>query len=66
MKKKLLILASLSVAFVLLPLSSCKDDEPPAKAKISFAESTMTVNEADDLIEIQVFLDKPAAADVAA
>jgi hypothetical protein len=60
MKKSIIILSALIVGFVLLPLSSCKDDGPPPKAKISFAESTMTVNEADGTIEIEVVLDKPA------
>ena len=63
MKTLLPLISCLIVGFVLLPLSSCKDDEPPAKAKISFVESTITVNEADGIIEIEVVLDKPAIED---
>jgi hypothetical protein len=40
-------------------LSSCKDDEPPAKPKLSFAESTMTVAEGAGTIEVELLLDKP-------
>jgi len=59
------ILSSIfTLSMLLLPLSSCKDkDEPVVKAKLSFAESTITVNEDDDVIEIEVTLDKPAGED---
>jgi hypothetical protein len=46
------------IAFAVV-LSSCKDDEPPAKPKLSFAESTMTVAEGAGTIEVELLLDKP-------
>lgn len=64
MKNLLPLLSILIVGFMLMPLSSCKDDEPPAKAKISFVELSRTVNEDDDIIEIEVQLDKPASQDI--
>ena len=45
-------------------ISSCKEDEPPAKPKLSFAESEMTVGEAAGTIEVQVVLDKPYSEDL--
>jgi hypothetical protein len=44
--------------------SSCKEDEPPAKPKLSFAESAMTVNEDDGVIEVEVVLDKAYSKDL--
>ena len=55
----LLVLLAFCVVF-----SSCKEDEPFVKPKLSFAVSTLTVNEADDIIEIEVVLDKPAPEDI--
>ncbi len=60
------VLMNLAVILFMTAISSCKDDEPPAKAKLSFAESSITYNEADDIIEIQVKLDKPATEDFTA
>ena len=43
---------------------SCKDeDAPPVPSKLSFAETSITVNEADGMIEIELVLDKPALED---
>lgn len=66
MKKNIILLLSLfAVIATSIGLSSCKDDEPPpAKPLLSFAASTMTVNEADGIIEVEVTLDKPASEDI--
>jgi hypothetical protein len=45
-------------------LFSCKDDEPFVKPKLSFALKTLTVNEADDIIEVEVILDKAFSEDI--
>src|SRR6187431_1793812 len=60
-----LFLSGLVLAFFGLTISSCKDDpEPYVKPKLSFAESSMTVDEADGVIEVEVTLDKPADEDI--
>ena len=44
---------------------SCKDDPaPPIPSKISFSVSSLIVNEADGVFEINVVLDKPALEDI--
>jgi hypothetical protein len=64
MLKNVKLLSSLlALALLVCVLSSCKDDEEPAPAQLSFASAALTVNEDDDLIEIEVVLDKPAAED---
>lgn len=45
-------------------LSSCKEDEPPAKPKLSFAETEITVNEGDGIVEVSVVLDKAHSKDL--
>lgn len=45
-------------------IPSCKEDEPAPPAKLSFAESEITVSEADGIIEIELVLDKPAKEDI--
>jgi hypothetical protein len=45
-------------------LFSCKEDEPFVKPKLSFALTTLTVNEADDIIEVEVILDKAFTEDI--
>jgi hypothetical protein len=57
-------LSGLVVSLVVLGISSCGDDTPAVKPKLSFSESSMTVNEADGLIEVEIVLDKPAPEDV--
>lgn len=62
-------IASLSLSLALLAatgfgISSCKDDEPPAKPKLSFAESERTVAENAGVIEIEVVLDKAHSKDL--
>jgi|SRR5690349_12478560 len=44
--------------------SSCKDDDPPAKPKLSFAETEITVNEDDGILEVELTLDKPHSKDL--
>ena len=61
--------AASTVTLVLLvtmgfAISSCKEDDPPAKPKLSFAESEMTVGEDDGTIEVEVVLDKPYSKDL--
>lgn len=45
-------------------LSSCKEDEPPAKPKLSFAETEITVNEDDGVLEVELVLDKAHSKDL--
>lgn len=63
MKKYLQIGLAASFLIGLLTLVACKDDEPPTPSELSFAVSSMTVNEADDILEIEIVLDKPALED---
>lgn len=44
--------------------SSCKDDEPPAKPKLSFAETEISVDEDDGILEVELKLDKPYSKDL--
>ncbi len=60
-----LFLSGSIIIFFALTISSCKDDpEPFVKPKLSFSESTRTVNEDDGTIEVEVTLDKAATEDV--
>ncbi len=47
-----------------LGLTSCKDDDPPAKPKLSFAESAIEVNEDDGVVEVELRLDKAHSKDL--
>lgn len=47
-----------------LVFSSCKEDEPPAKPKLSFESSEMTVSESAGTIEVEVLLDHAASEDI--
>ncbi len=60
----LLIISISTLIISSLILSSCKEDEPPTKPKLSFSEATKTINEADGEIEIKIKLDKGAFEDV--
>ncbi len=63
--RKYSVLLSAFVLFTLgMIISSCKDDDPPAKPQLSFELSELTVNEADGEIEVKVVLDKPASEDI--
>lgn len=64
MRKRSRLFVSILFSLIVVFISSCKDDEPAPKAKLSFAESTITVNEADDVIEIEIVLDKPVKEDI--
>ncbi len=59
MKKYSAVLFSGFVIILLSTLSSCKDDEP-VKYSLTFSKSTLTADESDDIIEIEIKLDKPA------
>ena len=59
-----LILSTTIVIGLGFGFSSCKDDEPPAKPKLSFAQSAMTVGESDGVIEVELVLDKPYSKDL--
>jgi hypothetical protein len=65
-KHYLPILSIIALGAVGCVTSSCNkdDDEPPVKPKLSFAATTMTVNEADGIIEVEVKLDKEASEDI--
>ncbi|MEX2233869.1 MAG: Calx-beta domain-containing protein, partial [Cyclobacteriaceae bacterium] len=58
------ILSIATVIAVGFGFSSCKEDEPPSKPKLSFSESTMTVNEDDGTIEVELVLDKAYSKDL--
>lgn len=66
MKKNIQFLSLFTVIALSIGISSCKKDDepPPVKPKLSFAAPTLTVNEADGTIEVEVTLDKPAAEDI--
>jgi hypothetical protein len=59
-----------AIAYLMIPalmsvvLPSCKDDDPPTKAKLSILNSTMEVKESDGVITVDVTLDKPASEDL--
>jgi len=57
-------LSALTLGSFVLLVSSCKDDEPPAKPKLSFSAPTLTAKESDADLEIQVVLDKAASEDI--
>jgi hypothetical protein len=63
-KYTVLLLSSLVLALFSFSFSSCKDDEPIVKPKLSFAQSTVTVSESSIPIEVEVVLDKPAPEDI--
>jgi hypothetical protein len=45
-------------------LSSCKDDEPPAKPKLSFADTEIATDEDGGVLEVELVLDKPHSKDL--
>lgn len=59
-----LILSGILVIAMGFGFSSCKEDEPPAKPKLSFAETEITVNEDDGLLEVELVLDKAYSKDL--
>ena len=59
----LFVSASILLGFGLF-FTACDDDEPPVKPNLSFAISTLTANESDENLEIQVVLDNPAPEDI--
>lgn len=61
--RSLLVISVFTLSLFSLMLSSCKEDEPPTKPKLSFSESTKTINEADGEVEIKIKLDKGAFED---
>jgi hypothetical protein len=61
------VVAGLSMGMLLtscIVLFSCKEDEPFVKPNLSFAIKTLTVNEADDIIEVEIILDKAFSEDI--
>ncbi len=65
MQKTILLLSSLfTIVVASLVLSSCKDDEPFVKPRLSFSETTRTVNENAGTIEVDVVLDKAFSEDI--
>jgi len=45
-------------------ITSCKKDEPFVKPKLSFSSTTLTVNEADQTVSIDVVIDKAYTEDI--
>lgn len=65
MRKYSNLLMSGSVMFaVALTISSCNDDDPPAKPVLSFEAATKTVKESDGTVQVKLLLDKPAKEDI--
>jgi len=65
MKKYTAFIVTIAVILAVgFGISSCKEDEPPAKPKLSFADTEMTVGEDDGTIEVQVVLDKAYSQDL--
>ena len=62
MKKIVRLIFSAGLQASLLLTTSCEDD-PPVNPKLSFAASSITVNEAEGIIEVEVVLDRPAFED---
>lgn len=58
------IFTGLMVAGLCVALPSCKEDEPPAKPKLGFAEKELTVKESEGELEIKIVLDKPATQNI--
>lgn len=63
MQKFTLSVCSLCTILV-LGLSSCKDDEPFVKPKLSVGTKTVTVSEAAGTAQVQIVLDKAAPTDI--
>lgn len=64
MKQVSRVLTGLLIAGICVGLPSCKEDEPPAKPKLGFAEKELTIKESEGEIEIKIVLDKPASEDI--
>jgi hypothetical protein len=65
MKKYAVVLTTLlSLSAMSLIISSCKDDEPPAKPVVSFDDDTQVAQEAAGIVDVLVKLDKPASKDL--
>jgi hypothetical protein len=59
----LLVSATILLGFGLF-VSSCDDDQPPVKPKLSFATATLSAKESDANLLIEVVIDKPASEDI--
>lgn len=64
MRNPIIFFLPIAMASFCVILSSCKDDDPPAKPKLSFKTTAMEVIESDGVIEIEIVLDKPASEDI--
>lgn len=66
MKKNIArFLPLITIIGLTLGFSSCKEDEPPATPKLSFAESTMAVTEDDaGVIKVELVLDRAYSRDL--
>jgi len=62
--RSFLIISVFTISTLSLVISSCKEDEPPSKPKLSFSVSSQTITESDGEIEIKMKLDKGAFEDV--
>jgi len=52
------------VIAMVVGFSSCKDDDPPVKPKLSFLQATLTVDESEGVIEAKLVLDKAHGKDL--
>lgn len=65
MKYRVLMLPALALMSAGVFITSCKDDDPPpVPAQLSFSTTTLTAKESDDVLSIDVLLDKAASEDI--
>jgi hypothetical protein len=65
MRKSALIILSLTILTSLtFVISSCKEDEPPAKPVVSFKTDKLSVSEGNGTLEVEVELSSPAPSDL--
>jgi hypothetical protein len=64
-QKSVIILSSLlTIVGLCLGLSSCKEDEPPAKPIVTVESETRTISEGVGTVTVEIELDKPATEDL--
>lgn len=63
MRRLLNSVIGVGVLGLLVSLASCKEDEVPV-GQLSFEQSTISFKESDDIVEIEVTLNRPAHEDV--
>lgn len=64
MRKYYALLLTASVLSSMGLVTSCKDDEPYVPPKLSFSSAEITAKESDEVINVEIVLDKPASEDI--